>query len=97
MAQHGSSGSSATHFTSSSLRRDAKEDAVSLINQFHSITRALLLTKRQEALDMAKKLVEAEESIQNAHKVLASREAQLAKTLDLLKQHGLVVLASVTE
>ena len=46
---------------------------------------------------MAKKLVEAEESIQNAHKVLASREAQLAKTLDLLKQHGLVVPASVTE
>ena len=97
MAQHGNSGSSATHFTSSSLRRDAKEDAVGLINQFHSITRALLLTKRQGALDMAKKLVEAEESVQNAHKILASRGAQLAEALAFLKQHGLVVPASVTE
>jgi hypothetical protein len=45
MAQHGNAGSSATHFTSSSLRSDAKEDTVSLINQFHSITRALTHTR----------------------------------------------------
>ena len=97
MAQHGNSGSSATHFTSSSLRQDAKEDAVSLVNQFHSITRALLLAKRQGALDMAKKLVEAEQSVQNAHEILASKEAQLAKALASLKEHGLVEPASVTE
>ncbi|KAF8332877.1 hypothetical protein F5887DRAFT_1080617 [Amanita rubescens] len=89
MAQHGNAGSSATHFTSSSLRRDAKEDTVSLINQFHSITRALLVTKRQGALEMAKRLVEAEESAVDAQATLAAKQAQLTEALVLLAQHGI--------
>lgn len=89
MAQHGNSGSSATHFTSSSLRRDAKEDTVSLINQFHSITRALLVSKRQGALEMAKRLVEAEETAVNAQTTLAAKQVLLTEALELLAQHGI--------
>ena len=46
---------------------------------------------------MAKKLVEAEQSVKNAHEILASKEAQLAKALASLKEHGLVEPVSVTE
>ncbi|KAF8343721.1 hypothetical protein F5887DRAFT_918313 [Amanita rubescens] len=91
LGQHSSSGSSATHFTSASLRRDAKEDTLGLVNKFHSMTRALLVAKRQGALDMAKKLVEAQEIADNTKKTLASKEAQLAAALTLIAQHGLTV------
>lgn len=94
MGQHGNSGSSATHFTSSSLRRDAKEDTVTLVNKFHSITRALLIAKRHNAVDMAKELAEAREIADNAQKGLASKEAQLAQALALLVQHGVTVSPS---
>lgn len=89
LGQHSNSGSSVTHFTSASLRRDAKEDTLGLVNKFQAMTRALLVAKRQGALDMAKKLVEAQETAENAKKTLASKEAQLAAALTLIAQHGL--------
>jgi len=89
LGQHSNSGSSVTHFTSASLRRDTKEDMLGLVNKFQAMTRALLVAKRQGALDMAKKLVEAQETAENAKKTLASKEVQLAAALSLIAQHGL--------
>ena len=61
------------------------------------MTRALLVAKRQGALDMAKKLVEAQETVENAKKTLASKEAQLAAALTLMVQHGLTVQLAPSE
>ena len=79
------------------FKGDAKEDTHGLVNKFQAMTRALLVAKRQGALDMAKKLVEAQETVENAKKTLASKEAQLAAALTLMAQHGLTVPLAPSE
>ncbi|KAF8869350.1 hypothetical protein BD779DRAFT_1682308 [Infundibulicybe gibba] len=50
MARH-ATGPPVIHFSSSRLRRDAKPDAADLVNRFSNLTSALLVAKRDEALN----------------------------------------------
>ncbi|KAF8869485.1 hypothetical protein BD779DRAFT_1391358, partial [Infundibulicybe gibba] len=86
MAQHASGASVATHFSSSRLRRDAREDTVDLINRFSDLTSAVLMAKRDETLKLAKKLgemeaekQEAEAEISTTQQSLATKEAAIAE------------------
>ncbi|KAF8880857.1 hypothetical protein BD779DRAFT_1445880, partial [Infundibulicybe gibba] len=84
MARH-ATGPPVIHFSSSRLRRDAKPDATDLVNRFSNLTSALLVAKRDEALQLAKKLDEVEAQKQAAdaeisatRETLASQEAEIA-------------------
>lgn len=76
-AQHNGSGSAATHFTSPSLRREAMEEVVGIINSFQEITSMLLSAKRQDATAMLKELGEAKEQVRVLREQVASQEAAL--------------------
>lgn len=75
-SQHSNSGSAATHFTSASLRRDAKEDAVAMVNIFQKATSALLQAKCSEAVSLTRKLAEVDNQICELRSQLAERDAQ---------------------
>ena len=86
-AQHSSSGSAATHFTSANLRRDAMDDTLEIINKFRLVTSSLLQAKRQDALEIAKQLAESNERVRNLQEQVASQEAALATANSLLVAH----------
>lgn len=77
-AQHSSSGSAATHFTSANLRREAMDDTLEIINKFRLVTSSLLQAKRQDALEIARQLAESNERVRNLQEQVASQEAALA-------------------
>jgi hypothetical protein len=83
-AQHSSSGTAATHFTSPNLRRDAMDDTLGIINKFQSITSSLLQAKRQDALEIARKLAEADERVRTLQEQVESQQAALAAANSLL-------------
>ncbi|KAF8697716.1 hypothetical protein AX14_001274 [Amanita brunnescens Koide BX004] len=83
-AQHSSSGTAATHYTSPNLRRDAMEDTLGIINKFQSVTSSLLQAKRQDALEIARQLAEADKRVRSLQEQVATQEAALAAANSLL-------------
>ena len=77
--QHSNSGSAATHFSSASFRRDAKDDAVAMVNIFQKSTSALMHAKRSEALDLARQLAEVDEEIRTLRTQLAEKDMERAQ------------------
>ena len=77
--QHSNSGSAAAHFTSASFRRDAKDDAVAMVNRFQKATGALMHAKRSEALDLARQLAEVDEEIRTLRSQLAEKDMAQAQ------------------
>ncbi|KAF8062386.1 hypothetical protein FPV67DRAFT_1449182 [Lyophyllum atratum] len=73
--------STATHYTSPRLRRDAKADTAKILNQFQVLTSGLLAAKRNEALEIAKELqiaIAEKESLQEeTQKVMADKDAEI--------------------
>ena len=78
-AQHSNSGTAAAHFTSASFRRDAKEDAIAMVNIFQKATSALMLAKRGEALDLARQLAQVNEQIGALRSQLAEKDLERAQ------------------
>jgi len=86
-AQQPSSSSATTHYTSSRLRRDAPDDTLSLINNFQVLTSNLLTAKREEALQLAKKLAEAERQAEASRVALEEKMAEIARKDELIAQY----------
>ena len=78
-SQHSASGSAATHFTSPSFRRDAKDDAIAIVNAFQKATSSLMYAKRSEALSLARQLADVDEQIRELRSQLVDKDIQRAE------------------
>jgi hypothetical protein len=76
------------------MRQDAKQDTVDLLNAFQNVTSSLLLAKREEAVKIAKQLVNterlkeaAEHDAQEIRQVLEERDAEIIKKNALIERY----------
>lgn len=60
-----------------------------IINKFQSVTSSLLQAKRQDALEIAKQLAEADEQVRTLQEQLASQQAALATANLLLEANNI--------
>lgn len=60
------------------------DDTLGIINKFQSITSSLLQAKRQDALEIARKLAEADERVRTLQEQVESQQAALAAANSLL-------------
>jgi septal ring factor EnvC (AmiA/AmiB activator) len=86
--QHSNAGSQFIHYTSPRLRKDAKQDAQRLTNQFNFIVNGLMHARRKDALELGKTLAESRqetavvrEQMRAAQKALADREEELQRKI----------------
>lgn len=92
LAQQATGSSAAIHYTSPRLRREAKEDTITLVNQFQSMMTNIILAKREEAFVIAKQLQDAQEMATGAQQQVAeaqekihSQEAEIAEIAALVR------------
>lgn len=60
------------------------EDTLGIINKFQSVTSSLLQAKRQDALEIAQQLAEADKRVCSLQEQVATQEAALAAANSLL-------------
>lgn len=68
----------AAYYTLPSFRRDAKKDAVAMVNTFQKATSTLIQAKRSEASSLVRQLADTEEQIRDLRRQLAEKNMQQA-------------------
>ncbi|KAG6827241.1 hypothetical protein H0H92_012651 [Tricholoma furcatifolium] len=67
------------HFSSSRLRREAKDDVTRIVNEFQLVTRSLLAAKRDEAAAILKRYDESQSQLDKVNMELAEKNAELER------------------
>ncbi|KAG6809447.1 hypothetical protein H0H92_000227 [Tricholoma furcatifolium] len=67
------------HFSSSRLRREAKDDVTRIVNEFQLVTRSLLAAKRDEAAAILKRYDESQAKLDKVNMELADKNAELER------------------
>lgn len=93
-AQHPNASAQFIHYTSPRLRADAMEEIGEVVNSFGDLTKSLIKACRDQAWELAKKVVEienlnrvAEEKVQHAHELLMEKEKESDLLLQMLKKY----------